>query len=54
MRRCPLAGGAPVAAPFASSHNRRTSLSDAAFRRITPGALSALRVLLLFPAGGRT
>jgi hypothetical protein len=54
MSRCPQLGGAPVAAPFASSHERRAPLWDGAFRRITPGALSAVRVLLLFPAGGRT
>jgi hypothetical protein len=53
MSRCPQLGGAPVAAPLASSHGRRTPLWDGAFRRITPGVLSAVRVLL-FPAGGRT
>jgi len=51
MSRC---GGAPLAAPFASSQDVRASLWDAAFRLITPGALSPLLCLLLSLAGGRT
>ena len=49
-----LASGAPVAVPFASSHDRHAPLWDGASRRITPGALSLLSCVLLSLAGGRT
>lgn len=53
MSRCPLVCNGPFAAPFASSQECHTSLWDGRFWRITPGALSAMRVLLMFPDGGR-
>jgi hypothetical protein len=56
MRRRTKAVGVPVAVPFAvpiaSSHDRHSPLRDGAFRRITPGALAAVRVLVS-RAGGR-
>lgn len=53
MSRRRLVGGAPVAAPFAPRHERRAPLLEAAFWRIAPGALAAVRVMLSFSAGGR-
>lgn len=52
MSRRLLPCGCPFAAPFASTQERDTSLRDGRLRRITPGALCAVHVLL-FPAGGR-
>jgi len=51
MSRC---GGAPIAAPFASSQNCQASLQDGHLWRITPGAPSPLLCLLLSLAGART
>ena len=53
MSRCLLVGGAPVAAPFASSQACRRPSRDGAFWWITPGALSAVPVPLSRCAGGR-
>ena len=52
MSLCLRPQGVPFAVPFALSHDCYAPLWDRAFRRITPGALSAVRVLLMFPAGG--
>jgi hypothetical protein len=52
MSRCLLAGGAPVAAPFASSQDRRSPLWDVPYRRITPGALTPSLCVLLSLVGG--
>lgn len=49
-----LASGAPVAVPFASSHDCHAPLWDGGFWRITPGALSLQLCVLLSLAGGRT
>jgi hypothetical protein len=53
MSFCLLVGGAPVAAPVASSHDCHSPLWSGALVRITPGALSLLCAVLLFLAGGR-
>jgi hypothetical protein len=53
MSRCQMVGGAPLAAPIASSQMCRTPLWDGAFWRITPGALSAVAVQLSLLTGGR-
>jgi len=53
MSGCLLAWGAPVAAPIASSQDRRSSLWDGRCRPITPGALTPPLCVLLSLAGGR-
>jgi hypothetical protein len=53
MTPCLPIEGVPIAVPFALSHGRRSPLWDAAFRRITPGALAPVVVLLSLPGGRR-
>mgnify|MGYP001315119301 CR=1 FL=1 len=48
-----LAGGVPVAVPFASSRQPRSPLWDRLLARITPGALSLAVCVLLSVPGGR-